>query len=105
MQEEISQLKEKIASLESQLTQMEGINTFIQSLKASTTIPFEVDRAFRDRFRDILTLSVSSSKTADSEDVTVNEGGSSSYAVMNDPVGFLEFTIAGTVYYVPYFNA
>ncbi len=77
---------------------------FIQSLKNATTIPFDVDGAFRDRLSDSLDLMVST-KGANSEDQAVDEGGSATYDVLGDPAGFLEINIAGTVYYLPYYNA
>lgn len=93
MNEEIKQLQEQVVKLTQRL----------DSLQSSTTIPFDVDRAFRDRFRDITGLSVSS-KNLDSEDQAVNEGGASTYSVMGDPDGFLQITISNVAYYIPYFN-
>jgi hypothetical protein len=76
---------------------------FTQSLKSSSSIPYDVDGAFRDRLRNIFALYVSS-KSADSEDQSVNEAGSGTYSVMGDPDGFLEITVDGTLYYIPYFT-
>jgi hypothetical protein len=45
-----------------------------------------------------------SSKGATTENKTVNESGSDSYAVMDKPDGFLEVSINGTIYYLPYFG-
>lgn len=83
--------------------QQQELWDFMQALKSSSTIPYEVDGAFRNRFATSLGLVVSS-KGADTEDVTVNESGSSTYTVMDDPDGFLEVNINGTVYYLPYFS-
>ena len=77
---------------------------FMQALKNSTTIPFEVDRAFRDRFRDILLLEVSS-KGVDTEDVTIDAGSINVYTAMDDPDGFIQTTLSGTTYYIPYFSS
>ena len=82
---------------------LDEVYAFMQSLKSSNSIPLEVDRALRDRLLGLAQLSVST-KGADTEDVTVNEGGAATYAVMNDPVGFLQTSINGTTYYVPYFT-
>jgi hypothetical protein len=79
------------------------IYAFMQSLKANSTIPIEVDGAFRTRLTGILGLTVSA-KSANSEDVSVNEAGAASYSVMNDPVGFLEVDIDSVTYYIPYFT-
>jgi hypothetical protein len=83
--------------------EIEMLKQEIQNLKSSTTIPYDVDQAFRVRLSDLLALSVSS-KGVNTEDVTVNEAGVASYAVMNDPDGFLQVTLNGTVYYLPYFS-
>jgi hypothetical protein len=85
------------------LNRVSKLERELNALKSSSTIPFEVDRAFRDRFRDILVLNVSS-KNASSEDQAVDEGGISTYAVLGDPDGFLEVIIAGTPYYLPYYD-
>lgn len=90
---ELLQLKQRIEKLEEELNK----------LRSSTTIPFEVDRAFRDRFKNILAISVSA-KGASTEDQAVDEGGSATYSVMGDPDGFLQVSIAGTIYYLPYFS-
>lgn len=79
----------------------------MQALKVHSQIPYQVEQAFRERL-DIASFTtniVTSSKGANSEDVSVNEAGSSSYSVMGDPVGFLKITISSTDYYIPYFNA
>lgn len=96
MQEEVNLLKQQVATLTERL----------DKLNSSTTIPFETDRAFRDRLKDITGFSVSV-KGADTEDVTVvdTDGGViNTYVVMNDPDGFLQVTINGIVYYLPYFS-
>ena len=82
---------------------VEQLELEIKNLKSSTTIPFEVDRAFRDRFRDILILKPSS-KNLDSEDQAVDESGSGTYSVLGDPDGFLVTVVAGTNYYIPYYD-
>ncbi len=89
-----------------QIQKLNEVYDFIQKMKASSTIPLDVDRAIRDRLGlSGIPLGAVSAKTANSEDVTVNEAGAGTYAVMNDPVGFLEITLGSTTYYVPYFNA
>ena len=87
------------------LARIDALEQEIKNLKADSTIPYDVDQAFRKRLAiSTFTPFVVSAKGASTEDVSVNEGGASSYAVMNDPDGFLEVTIANTVYYVPYFD-
>lgn len=83
--------------------QLEEMWNFIQSLKNGATIPYEVDAAFRSRFSRGIGLSVSA-KGANTEDQAVNEAGSATFDVLGDPDGFLEVSINGTVYYIPYFT-
>lgn len=83
--------------------EFEDMKRFVQALKSSNSIPLEVDRAFRARLSALFGLSVST-KGVDTEDVTVDESGAATYAVMNDPDGFLEVSINGTIYYLPYFT-
>ena len=78
----------------------------IQMLKNAASIPYEFDAAFRDRFglRNAATRLIVSSKSANSEDQSVDEAGANSYIVLGDPVGFLEVDIEGTTYCLPYYN-
>lgn len=91
---ELEILKKKIADLEA----------WKKSLEASKSIPLNVDRALRERLSNLSSLFLKSTKGADTEDETVDEGGVGIYAVMKDPDGFLETTINGTKYYIPYFD-
>lgn len=81
-------LEQRVAALEA----------LIQSMQHLHTAPQDFRKALTDAG-----LSVSS-KGASTEDQAVNEGGAAAYAVMGDPDGFLQVTIAGTIYYVPYFS-
>lgn len=74
-----------------------------KSLERSSSIPLNIDQALTGRgfTKTVLKLST---KGVDTEDVTVNESGAASYAVMNDPDGFLEVFINDTTYYLPYFT-
>lgn len=80
---------------------------FMTNLKASTRIPLEVDRAFRERLglSGIPLVNLSNTKNADSEDQAVDEGSTGTYNVLKEPIGFLPITVGSTTYYVPYFNA
>jgi hypothetical protein len=71
-------------------------------LKSAHSIPFEIENAFRERLEGN-SIAVSS-KGADTEDVSVDEGGISTYSVLNDPDIFLEVMINGTTYYIPAFT-
>ena len=88
---------------ETEKQQLETLLTWKRQMESSSTIPLNVNQALKARLLGSLGLTVST-KDVDSEDVTVSEGGASSYAVMNDPDGFLQVTINDTVYYIPYFT-
>lgn len=100
MSEELTQLKKQVESLTKKISALESV----------TTIPHEVDRAFRQRFKDIAGLSLSE-KSTDSEDVTVvdsvNFGTSSTTttAVLNDPDAWLQLTLNGIPYYIPTYTS
>lgn len=77
---------------------------FIQKLKADSTIPYEVDQAFRKRLGIAsFTPLVVSAKGTNSEDVSINESGIASHTVLADPSGFLQITIGSTAYHIPYY--
>lgn len=88
-------LEQRVQELERRLALLEN----------GATIPYPVESAFRDRLGvGGIPVIQTSTKGVDSEDVTVNEAGASTYAVMNDPDGFLKVVISGTTYYLPYFD-
>ena len=82
---------------------LEELKAWKKSLESSSSIPLNIDQAFRARFEKGSVFTVST-KGADTEDVTVDEAGLATYAVMNDPDGFLQVTVGGTIYYLPYFD-
>ncbi len=82
--------------------QLAAVHEFMLKMENSTTIPLNVGEAFRVRLAGELGLSVSA-KGANSEDQAVDEGGVATYTVIGDPVGFLQVTIAGTDYNLPYY--
>lgn len=85
--------------------QINELKAEIEMLKADTTIPFNVEQAFRSRLRiqDLAELA-SSSKTAASETQAVNEAGVGSYNVAKPPDGFREYVVGGTTLYIPYYT-
>jgi hypothetical protein len=103
MEEQIRQLEDRIKTLE-------------DSLGAAATLPYNNEQAIRERLRlteldinKVISLKISS-KNVNSEDITVNEAGSSSYAVMDDADIFLELELKNgngviTTYYVPAFTS
>lgn len=87
-------------NLQEQINKLEEL---WNSLTNSTTIPKEVDSAFRTRLKDISqTISISST-SASAHNRAVNESGSGTYSVLSTPSGYLTVTIAGTARDIPYF--
>jgi len=80
--------------------QIDELNKKFDSLGASTTIPYNVGEAFKIRVLGDTSLSAVS---ATAHNKTVNEAGTATYDVMNKPTGFVQITIQGTDYIIPYF--
>lgn len=89
----MEQLQEQVNKLEEQW----------DLLTSSTTIPKEIDAAFRARLSNISQTIGLSSTSATAHNTSVNESGSGTYSVMGIPTGFLTITINGTVRDIPYF--
>lgn len=88
MQEQIDELKRKIEALEN-----------------VTTIPFEVEQALRERLGiQYYSTIQADSKSASSENQSINEGGVATYSVMKPPDGFVKTIINGSTVYLPYFT-
>lgn len=87
--------------MEERVKKLEDI---IKLLMSSTTIPQNIDGAFRKRFNlDDVSRVKKSSKGATTENKTVNEAGTDTYSVLKSPDGFLEVNINGVTYYIPYY--
>lgn len=98
--------------------QIDELQKQIDTLKSSTTIPFDIDGAFRKRLgieslvtdRELDAYIIASSKSASSENVTavtsVNFVAETvgTNTVLDNPDGFLQIVISGTTYYLPYFT-
>jgi len=80
--------------------EIEELRSWKASLEKSSSIPLNIDQAFRERFSTL----VVSSKTATSEDQAVNEGGVATYNVLKSPDKFLKITVDGVVHYIPAFT-
>lgn len=74
-----------------------------RQMESSHSIPLNIDQAFRARFLSASNIATSS-KGATTENHAVNESGSSSYSVLGIPDGFIQVTISGTIYYIPYYS-
>lgn len=118
LQEKIKQLEEEINKIKDKLnnssdlkqevnkldSKMDEIFEMIKSLGNSSTIPIDVDAAFRDRFLQDLAVIQPSTVGATTHNKTVNEGGTDVYAVMNKPDGFVQSEVNGSTVIIPYFN-
>lgn len=85
-----------------QETKLNELYTFMKNMKASFSLPLDVDRALVGR--SFVKGLKKSTKAANSEDITVNEGGAAVHTVLDNPNGYLEVSIDGVVYYLPYFT-
>jgi hypothetical protein len=98
-------MNEKIIQLENELAQLKQE---FNNLKNSSTIPIEIDQAFRERFDElklqITNFSGSVPKASTYRDQAVNEAGAASYNVLSSPSLFLVVNIKGTNYYIPAFT-
>ena len=93
--DELDQLKLEVAILKKRL----------DDLSAFATIPYDVEKAFRDRLRIIEFARLSAStKSASSENQAVNEAGAASYSVLKPPDGFREFVVSGNTLYIPFYT-
>jgi hypothetical protein len=86
------------------LKRIEALEAEIIALKNTTTIPREVDQAFRDRFGLVnYAILAGSLKSASSENQSVDEAGIATYSVLKPPDGFRQFVVGGTPLYFPYY--
>lgn len=85
--------------------QINELREQIESLKNSATIPYDVEQSMRTRLEiDTFSKIKASSKSASSENVTVDEAGSSTYPVLGIPDGFDERIDGTTTKYYPYWT-
>ena len=75
------------------------LENFIQQLRASATIPLDVNEAFKARASVSIRGTASNSGTT----TTVNESGSSTYSVAKAPTGTVLFEKDGITYKVGYY--
>ena len=87
-------IQEQIADLQRQL----------DALKSATSIPYEIDQAFRNRFNLSSFASLAaSSKAAGAENVGIDEAGVATHTVLGAPDGFRQFSVGGSTLHFPYF--
>lgn len=95
MNKELEQVKNELAELKQQF----------ELLKSTTTIPFDIDRAFYERYKMVEFARLSpSSKSASSESQTVAEGGAATYTVLKNPDGFEQREVGGALRYYAYWT-
>lgn len=88
--------------MEDLLKRIEILEAKLKELEASSTIPFDVEKAFRGRLNPASV--VGSSKTAASETQSVSEGGAASYSVAKPMDGFLVVSFNGVTRNIPFYN-
>lgn len=85
--------------------QIDILRAEINSLKTSATIPYDVDQSIRTRLEiDTFAKIKGSTKSASSENVTVDESGSNTFPVLGVPDGFDERLDGNTTKYYPYWT-
>lgn len=85
--------------------EIEDIKNWKRSLEMSHSIPLNIDQSFRARFKNIGGSAIEqSTKSATSENRTVNESGSATYDVLKAPDTFIQTLVNGTIIYIPAFN-
>lgn len=80
---------------------IEELERIVKSLTSSTTIPYNIAKAFERRLNPVL----GDSNATDPSTVTqaVNEAGSGTYNVATVPAGFITIVVNGNSRTVPYY--
>lgn len=77
----------------------------MQLLRAGSTIPFDIEKALRERLRiGTFNPTTLSAKGATTENQSVNESGVATYSVLKPPDAFLTITIGSTAYNIPVYT-
>jgi len=84
--------------------ELEELQRWKKSLESSSSIPLNIDQAFRARFLTAPVIKVSA-KGNNSEDRAVDEGGVATYNVLKEADDFLEVTVDNAIYYIPVYTA
>lgn len=85
--------------------QIDALKAEMENLKNSATIPYDIDQSIRTRFEiDALAKIKGSTKSASSENVTVDEAGSNTFPVLGIPDGFDERLDGNTTKFYPYWT-
>jgi len=78
--------------------EFEELKAEVKALRTTSTIPFEVENAFRDRLR-IANAPTVSAKGNQTESIPVNTAAGTLVQLFPDV--FLEVTVNGVTYYIP----
>lgn len=86
---------------------IDELYAFMQDMKAGATFPLDVDEAIRDRLGidSIIVVDTTVSKSANSEDVSIDEAGAAVKVVLDDPDGFTGFTVNGERRFFPHYTS
>lgn len=87
-------------NVEQRITQLENE---MRQLRAASTIPYDVEVAFKSRLNIEQGELLTSTKAASTESKLVDEAGSSSYSVSKLMDGFVQKNLLGTTIYIPYY--
>lgn len=87
-----------------QIQKFNEMYQWFKDMQSSYTIPLTTDQAIRTRFFGAALDLTTSTKSATSENQSVNEAGAGSYSVLGIPDGYDERNDNGTVKYYPYFT-
>lgn len=94
--------KEKMKEMYDQIRKLQAQ---VDSFYAFATIPFPVEKAFKDRFRiDQYAILEPSAKSASSENQSVNEAGVATYSVLKPPDGFEQRNVGGNTRYYAFWT-
>lgn len=80
------------------IRRIEDLEKIVYALTNSTTIPKDVDGAFRERFLKNIPLTSASTVTVLSKTQSVNEGGSASYDVAKPMTAIIQVKIGSNTY-------
>lgn len=89
---------DKTQELEKRIAELERV---VKSLSASTTIPYDIAKAFEKRLSPVSGDSNATNPSTVAQ--AVNEAGAGSYSVAQVPTGFITIVVNGNSRTVPYY--
>lgn len=92
--------------LEQLQNRIEELENWKLSMEKSFSIPLEIQQSFKKRFIDPISQPITlSTKSVDSEDITINEAGAATKVALDDPDAFLQLKVGTTTYYLPAYTS